>query len=134
MVSNSVLTRHDLIAISNWIEPHSTVMDLGCGNGRLLRHLHDKKHVTGYGVELDIEKVTECIAGGVNVIQTNLDKGLGHFESNSFDYVILSLTLQAMRNPKALLEEIIDIAKPTSCIRDRCNLSQGNASMMVIIG
>ncbi len=111
MVSNSILSRHDLIAIDNWIEPNSKVIDLGCGNGKLLSHLQEKKQVSGYGVELNTQKVTECIANGVNVIQINLDKGLGHFESNSFDYVILSLTLQAMRDPKTLLEEMLRVGK-----------------------
>jgi len=111
MVKNSILSRHDLLAISNWIEPGSKVMDLGCGNGKLLQHLQDKKQVTGYGVELDAEKVTECIGNGINVIQINLDKGLGHFASNSFDYVILSLTLQAMRQPNELLQEMLRVGK-----------------------
>ncbi len=110
-LSNANLSRHDLIAISNWIEPGSKVMDLGCGNGRLLHHLQEKKKVSGYGVELSAENVTECISNGINVIQINLDKGLDHFDSNSFDYVVLSLTLQAMRDPKALLQEMLRVGK-----------------------
>lgn len=110
-LNNTSLSRHDLIAISNWIEPGSKVMDLGCGDGRLLKHLQDKKQVSGYGVELNAQNVTECISNGVNVIQINLDKGLDHFDSNSFDYVVLSLTLQAMRDPKALLEEMMRVGK-----------------------
>jgi len=108
-LGNTNLSRHDLIAISNWIKPKSKVMDLGCGNGTLLMHLQQTKQATGYGVELDPKKVTECINGDVNVIQTNLDQGLGHFESSSFDYVVLSLTLQAMRNPKELLQEMLRV-------------------------
>lgn len=110
-LSNTNLSRHDLVAISGWIEPGSKVMDLGCGNGRLLQHLQEQKQVSGYGVELDAKKVTECIANGINVIQINLDKGLDHFDSNSFDYVVLSLTLQAMRDPKALLLEMLRVGK-----------------------
>jgi len=110
-LGNANLSRHDLIAISNWIKPNSKVMDLGCGSGTLLKHLQQTKQATGYGVELDPDKVTECIGNGVNVIQINLDQGLGHFESSSFDYVVLSLTLQAMRNPKELLQEMLRVGK-----------------------
>ncbi|MBX2847308.1 MAG: methionine biosynthesis protein MetW [Acidiferrobacterales bacterium] len=110
-MSTANLSRHDLIAISNWIEPGSKVMDLGCGDGRLLKYLQEKKQVSGYGVELDAANVTECINNGVNVIQINLDRGLGHFDSNSFDYVVLSLTLQAMRDPRTLLQEMLRVGK-----------------------
>lgn len=111
LLSNQDLSRADLQLISEWIEPHSHVMDLGCGNGKLLRHLHETKQVSGYGVELNPEMISQCIENGVNVIQTNLNQGLDHFDSNAFDYVVLSLTLQAMRNPKTLLEEMLRVGK-----------------------
>lgn len=110
-LSNSNLTRYDLQIIADWIEPNSRVMDLGCGNGSLLKHLQESKGVTGYGVELNPKMVAQSVENGINVIQTNLDRGLGHFDSNSFDYVILSLTLQAMRDPKGLLEEMLRVGK-----------------------
>jgi len=110
-VSSTNLTRHDLRIISQWITPNSKVMDLGCGNGHLLQHLQENKNVTGYGIELNTASISECIANGVNVIQTNLDKGLGHFDSDSFDFVVLSLTLQAMRDPKKLLTEMMRVGK-----------------------
>jgi methionine biosynthesis protein MetW len=105
------LSRYDLQLISQWIEPNSKVLDLGCGNGSLLRHLHDSKGTTGYGLEMSPELVTQCIDNRVNVIQTNLDKGLAYFDSDSFDFVILSLTLQAMRDPKRLLQEMLRVGK-----------------------
>jgi len=111
LLSNQGLSRADLTLISEWIEPHSHVMDLGCGNGNLLKHLHETKQVSGYGVELNPEMISQCIENGVNVIQTNLDQGLDHFDSDAFDYVVLSLTLQAMRNPRALLEEMLRVGK-----------------------
>ena len=110
-LSNSSLSRYDLQMIADWIEPNSRVMDLGCGNGNLLRHLQESKNVTGYGIELNPEMIARSIENGINVIQTNLDRGLGHFDSDSFDYVILSLTLQAMREPKVLLEEMLRVGK-----------------------
>jgi len=105
------ISRYDWQIISDWINPNSRVMDLGCGNGALLKHLQETKNVTGYGVELNPNMIPQCINNGINVIQTNLDKGLNHFDSDAFDYVVLSLTLQAMRNPKALLEEMLRVGK-----------------------
>ena len=109
--NTTALSRYDLTVISDWIAPNSKVLDLGCGNGSLLQHLQLNKGTTGYGLELNPEMITKCIDKGVNVIQTNLDKGLSYFDSDSFDYVILSLTLQAMRNPKTLLEEMLRVGK-----------------------
>jgi methionine biosynthesis protein MetW len=110
-LNNSNLTRHDYKIIADWIEPDSRVMDLGCGNGGLLRYLQRRKGATGYGVELNPQMIAKCIDNGLNVIQTNLDLGLAHFESDAFDYVVLSLTLQAMRNPEVLLKEMMRVSK-----------------------
>lgn len=110
-LSKGSLARYDWQIISDWIAPNSSVMDLGCGSGGLLKHLQNNKNVTGYGVELNPELIPKCIDNGINVIQTNLDGGLSHFDSNAFDYVVLSLTLQAMRNPEALLKEMLRIGK-----------------------
>ncbi len=110
-IRSSNLSRHDFQIIADWVEPNSRVIDLGCGNGSLLKHLQDSKNVSGYGVELSPEMIDQCIDNDINVIQTNLDQGLGHFDSNSFDTVILSLTLQAMRQPRRLLEEMMRVGK-----------------------
>ena len=110
-LSNGSLERYDWQIISDWIAPNSSVMDLGCGSGGLLKHLQTNKNVNGYGVELNPEMIPQCIDNGINVIQTNLDGGLSHFDSNAFDYVVLSLTLQAMRDPQALLKEMLRIGK-----------------------
>lgn len=110
-LNNSSLTRHDYQIIADWIEPNSRVMDLGCGNGSLLRFLQQRKQVSGYGVELNPQMISKCIENGINVIQTNLDRGLAHFDSDAFDYVVLSLTLQAMRHPEALLKEMMRVGK-----------------------
>ena len=110
-LNKTSLSRYDLQLISDWIEPNSKVLDLGCGNGSLLRHLHDSKGTTGYGLELNPAMITQCIDNRVNVIQTNLDKGLASFDNDSFDFVILSLTLQAMRNPKRLLQEMLRVGQ-----------------------
>ena len=107
----SALSRYDLQVISEWIEPNSRVMDLGCGNGRLLNYLQSHKNVTGYGLELNPDMIASCIDNGINVIQSNLDQGLGHFDSNAFDTVVLSLTLQAMRYPEQLLKEMMRVGR-----------------------
>ena len=99
--------RADLEIISEWIKPGSRVLDLGCGDGTLLKHLRDTRQVSGYGLEIDDDNVTRCIAAGVNVIQTDLDTDLSDFDDHSFDYVIMTQTLQAVRQPEKLLERML---------------------------
>ncbi len=77
--------RADLEIIQEWIPAGSRVLDLGCGDGELLTWLRDNKQVTGYGLEIDADNIAECVAKGINVIEQDLDKGLGNFASNSFD-------------------------------------------------
>lgn len=110
-LNQSSLKRHDHLMISEWVANGSRVIDLGCGNGALMKHLQEEKNVTGYGVELNPEMIAQCIKNDINVIQFNLDKGLDHFDTNSFDTVILSLTLQAMRRPRQLLSEMMRVGK-----------------------
>ena len=82
--------RADLEIIQDWIPAGSRVLDLGCGNGELLASLRDLKQVTGYGLEIDADNITECVRKGINVIEQDLDKGLGNFASNSFDIVVMT--------------------------------------------
>ena len=97
-------TDHSLIA--KWIKDNTRVLDLGCGAGALLADLQKKQNVTGYGVEIDEDNIVKCIKSGVNVIQTDLDAGLSQFENNTFDYVIMTQTLQAIYYPEKLLTEM----------------------------
>lgn len=101
--------RPDYEIISDWIEPDSRVLDLGCGNGELLKYLGQGKAVTGYGLELNAAYIPQCINNGINVIQTDLNQGLSEIDDNSFDYVILSFTLQAMRYPDRIIEEMLRV-------------------------
>lgn len=104
------MLRADLEIISRWIKPGSSVLDLGCGDGVLLRHLSEKRQVKGLGLEISDENVVRCIQGGVSVIQTNLDKGLSdYFSAGMFDYVVLSQTLQAVHRPDKLLHEMLEV-------------------------
>ncbi|MDH5648913.1 MAG: methionine biosynthesis protein MetW [Gammaproteobacteria bacterium] len=101
--------RPDYAIIADWIQPKSRVLDLGCGDGTLLSHLAKNKKVSGYGIELDDHNITQCIRSNINVIQSDLDRGLSEFDEDSFDYVVLSLTLQAMHRPDLLLQEMMRV-------------------------
>jgi len=106
----SINLRSDLQIISDWIPDNARVLDLGCDNGTLLSHLQ-QRGITGYGLEIDNSKFPECIKAGVNVIQSDLNQGLPQFADHSFDVVILSQTLQAIKHPDFLLEEIVRVGK-----------------------
>jgi methionine biosynthesis protein MetW len=103
--------RPDLQHIAQWIKPHSRVLDLGCGEGDLLAWLAREKQTRGYGVEIDIHRVVSCVEKGLNVVQTDLESGLSTFEDQSFDYVVLSLTIQAMHNIEGILTEMLRVGK-----------------------
>lgn len=103
--------RPDFAAIAAWIPHGASVLDLGCGDGSLLRHLRETRDVRGYGLEISDKKIAACIANGVNVIHSDLDRGLADFESGSFDFVILSQTLQATRHTEALMKEIVRVGR-----------------------
>src|SRR5690606_18066046 len=98
--------RPDLAIISNWIAPGARVLDLGCGDGALLKSLQGNRQVSGYGVEIDPLNVLACIRNRVDVLQNDLDASLADFETGSFDYVVMTQTLQAMREPERLLDEM----------------------------
>lgn len=97
--------------ISQWIRPGSRVLDLGCGDGTLLRHLSETKSVEGIGVEIDPDRITACIRNGLSVIEHNLDRGLGNFLDGSFDTVIMTQALQALRYPDRVLNEMLRVGR-----------------------
>lgn len=103
--------RPDLEAIAAWVRPQASVLDLGCGDGLLLRHLAETRGARGYGVENDDAKVIASVANGVNVIQADLERGLWGFEDGSFDYVLLSLTLQAVRHTESIVQEMLRVGR-----------------------
>ena len=103
--------RSDFATIAAWIPAGARVLDLGCGDGSLLVHLRQARQVHGYGVEIDDARVLACVQNGVNVIQMNLEEGLSGFETGSFDFVILSRTLQAMLNGERIIDEMLRVGR-----------------------
>ena len=109
--NGTVTQRPDFAAIAGWVGMGSSVLDLGCGDGSLLRYLKESRRVTGYGVEIDDDRVLACVKSGVNVIQGDLERGLSEFESHSFDYVVLSQTLQAIMDGERIINDMLRVGR-----------------------
>lgn len=103
--------RSDFALIANWVNQNAKVLDLGCGDGALLTHLHQVHDIRGYGVEKDDTNWLIAMQNGVDVIQMNLEEGLSGFEDNSFDTVILSQTLQAVLNTEGIVQEMLRVGR-----------------------
>ncbi len=103
--------RIDLNEIQHWIQQGSRILDLGCGDGTLLKFLIDTKQVQGYGLEIDPAQINICIDKGLNVIEQNLDRGLGNFADKSFDTVLMTQALQTLHFPHLVLDEMLRVGK-----------------------
>jgi methionine biosynthesis protein MetW len=106
-----MMQRFDFQLIASWIAPGSRVLDLGCGDGVLLAGLAATHGVAGYGIDIDDANVLASVKNGVNVIQRDLEEGLAIFEDDAFDFVILSQTLQAMRNVEGVVREMLRVGR-----------------------
>ncbi len=102
--------RADLQQIYDWVPARSRVLDLGCGDGALLAALVADKNCQGYGVEIETDSVIAAMARGVNVIQADLERGLQAFADDSFDVIVLSQTIQAMKNTETILQDMMRVA------------------------
>ena len=103
--------RKDLELIAELVPTGSRVLDLGCGNGAMLRWLQQHKGCTGYGIEINDANVLDCVQRGVNVIQLNLEEGLALFDDASFDVVLQIDTLQHLRNTERMLKETARVGR-----------------------
>jgi len=103
--------RHEFAAIAQWVTPGAKVLDLGCGDGSLLKYLRETRNAHGYGIEIADRNIVACIENGINVIQMDLESGLSGFEPQSFDFVILSQTLQAIKNIEQMVSEMLRVGK-----------------------
>jgi methionine biosynthesis protein MetW len=104
-------SRVDLVVVADMVEHGAKVLDVGCGDGELLRLLAETRNVDGRGIELSREGVNECVAKGLAVIQGDADTDLADYPDDAFDYVILSQTLQATRQPRVVLEHMLRIGR-----------------------
>ena len=103
--------RVDLQVIAGMIASGTRVLDVGCGDGALLRHLAAKKGVDGRGLEISRAGVNACMRGGLSVVQGDADTDLKDYPDGAFDYVVLSQTLQATRNPREVLLQLLRIGR-----------------------
>ena len=103
--------RVDLLVVAEMVQPGAKVLDVGCGDGELLQLLAETRNVDGRGIELSREGVNEGVAKGLAVIQGDADTDLSDYPDDAFDYVILSQTLQATRQPRVVLEHMLRIGR-----------------------
>jgi methionine biosynthesis protein MetW len=108
---NGPFARADFDVIAGWVQPGERVLDLGCGDGALLRRLIEERGVRGWGVEIADANVLAAIRNGVNVIQSDLERGLSGFADASFDHVVLSRTLQTVRHTQGILTEMLRVGR-----------------------
>ncbi len=103
--------KNEFKVIANLIEKDKRVLDVGCGDGTLMKFLKDNKNVDCRGMEISKNKVQKCIEKGLTVIEGNAEKDLIQFPDKSFDYAVLSQTLQAFLDPELVINELLRVGK-----------------------
>ena len=123
--------RIDHKIIESWVKPNTRVLDLGCGDGLLLKSLSEAKSIHGYGVDIDPDNILECINNDVNIIEQNIDEGLNNFADQSFDTVIMSQAIQTMYQPDKVLHEMLRVGR--ECIITFPNFGHWKARMHLFL-
>ena len=126
-------SRYDFPIIENWTHQNSKVLDLGCGDGTLLNYLKEKKDIKGFGIEKNKDNWLLSLKNSIDVIQMDLEAGLAGFETNSFDLVILSRTIQSMNHIEEIIHEMMRVGKEVIITfpnfgywKNRFQIMQGN--------
>lgn len=105
------MLRIDLGILQQWVPVGGRVLDLGCGDGSLLVSLARNRKTEGYGLEIDGDQITACIARGVNVIEKDINEGLTNFQDKSFDTVVMTYSMQVLHRPDLVVEEMLRVGK-----------------------
>ena len=124
--------RSDFQAIAAWVKPESAVLDLGCGDGALLKYLRQTRNARGYGIDIADANVLACVKNGVNVIQSDLERGLAGFDAGSFDCVILSQTLQAVRRTEEIVLDMLRVGR--EAIVSFPNFGRWDLRLQIVLG
>ena len=129
--------RYDLTQIQSWIPAGSKVLDLGCGDGEFLRQLQEARNVNGTGLELDPSNLIAAVSRGINVVQQDMDLGLGNFPDSSFDLVVMAHALQVLHRPHRVLQDMVRIGREAIVTFPnfghwRCRLSLGIQGRMPV--
>jgi len=128
----STKVRADFSAIANWVQPNTSLLDLGCGDGDFLEFIRAQKNVRTYGVEISDLSVLACVEKGLDVIQQDLESGLALFENQSFDMVVLSQTLQTIHETESILNEIVRVGK--ECVISFPNFAHWSHRIDILLG
>jgi methionine biosynthesis protein MetW len=128
----STKIRADFSAIANWVQPETSLLDLGCGDGEFLEFIRAQKNVQTYGVEISDLSVLACVEKGLDVIQQDLESGLALFENQSFDMVVLSQTLQTIHETESILNEIVRVGK--ECVISFPNFAHWSHRIDILLG
>ena len=118
--------------VIKWIEPDSTVIDFGCGNGSLLTELRDKKNILGYGIEIDQQGINECLKNNISVIEKDIDDGIDEFEDCDFDVAVMASSIQCLREPNVALKKILNLSN--RCIVTIPNLGYWRCRLALMLG
>tara|TARA_B110000438_G_C15784932_1_gene637987 strand:+ start:200 stop:820 length:621 start_codon:yes stop_codon:yes gene_type:complete len=111
LINDMNKNRHDFLIIKEMVSNNSRVLDIGCDDGSLLKMLQESKNANTRGIEISPDKVNLCLAKGISAVQGDANQDLEMYPEDSFDFVILSKTLQSMIEPKKMLEELLRIGK-----------------------